>query len=301
MGGRRRKDVNQFIGTDGSGLGWLGAKLLTFQPLAAAIGPGHACLSNLLRHADHLRHLGHRVHADDVRAGEDRGGDGGGRAPVALGRGPAADRRRAGTTCATARRAPDGRAPPRIPAVVPAHHNCAPAVWQTRRPGSTISRSIGTPASVARWMLLAQLADHLRDDVVVDRLGVHRRSSGRACASGPARRRVSATARASAGSCRRPLTSLTIAAPGGDRRPRHLGSCRCRSRSARAGARRAPSSDRQRRAPAPRPRTPARRRDASTRRRCRSGRRRRPPCAAPRRRRAAGSSRATRLGERIRA
>src|SRR5688572_4925079 len=41
---------------------------------------------NLIRNADHLHELGHRVDADDVRAREHRGGNGGGGRPVAIAR-----------------------------------------------------------------------------------------------------------------------------------------------------------------------------------------------------------------------
>src|SRR5262249_5468675 len=54
------------------------------QPLAMS--------SYLLGDADHLHHLGDRVDTDNVRASEDRGGYGGGGSPIALQRGPIAQR-----------------------------------------------------------------------------------------------------------------------------------------------------------------------------------------------------------------
>ena len=61
-------------------------------------------------HPHDLHHLGDGVHADDVRAAEHRGGHRGGRPPVALDAAGARRAPRAGTTCATARRAAAGRA-----------------------------------------------------------------------------------------------------------------------------------------------------------------------------------------------
>jgi hypothetical protein len=48
--------------------------------------------SDFLRHPHYLRHFGHGVHANDVRAGEHRGRHRRGRAPVSFRRRPAADR-----------------------------------------------------------------------------------------------------------------------------------------------------------------------------------------------------------------
>ena len=49
-------------------------------------------VANLLGDADDLDHLRDGVHPHDVRAGQHGGGDRGRRAPVALGRGPLAER-----------------------------------------------------------------------------------------------------------------------------------------------------------------------------------------------------------------
>src|SRR5437773_3708432 len=46
----------------------------------------------VLGHPHHLHHLGDRVHADDVRTGEDGGRHGRSRSPIPIRRGPAADR-----------------------------------------------------------------------------------------------------------------------------------------------------------------------------------------------------------------
>ena len=83
----------------------------------------------------------HRVDADDVRAGEHGRGHGGRRAPVALGRGPVAER----LAQERLARRPDehaaGRAPRPARAAAPAHHSCASGRLANPMPGSTMMRS----------------------------------------------------------------------------------------------------------------------------------------------------------------
>src|ERR1051326_3663952 len=68
MDGRRSSAVSQVMFTPGG------------------LPPGRLMSPNLLGRAHDLHHLGDRVHADDMRTAETRGGDGGGGAPVARGR-----------------------------------------------------------------------------------------------------------------------------------------------------------------------------------------------------------------------
>ena len=116
----------------------------------------------------------HRVHADDVRAGQHRGGDRRGRAPVAFGGRPVAERVAHERLPRRSDEHRPIRAPPPIRQAAPAHHNCAPAVWQTR-PRDRRSRGRAARRRRApRATLALSSAMHFRHDIVVDRLGVHR-------------------------------------------------------------------------------------------------------------------------------
>ncbi|OLD16583.1 MAG: hypothetical protein AUJ01_10285 [Acidobacteria bacterium 13_1_40CM_3_65_5] len=154
--------------------------------------------ANLLCNADNLHHFGDRVHAYDVGAGEDDGGDGGRCAPVAFGRGALANRV---AHEGLARRADQQRPVER-----------GRQLRQARQHTITVGRPFGKPEAGVeddllerdaglsrRQQALPELACHIRDDILVHRF-----------TNAPPR---SATARASAGSNRRPLTSLTMAAP----------------------------------------------------------------------------------------
>ena len=218
-----------------------------------------------------------RVHADDVRAAEHGGGDGGGRAPVALRRRPVADAPRAGTTCATARRAPAGRARGDLGQAAPAHHSCArpfgkpePGVDDERARGARRPRRAGHARSSSRADIRRpRRRSPPRAYIVVGTPARVHQDQRRAAAGDHRRRAPDRTAR--------PLTSLTIVAPASSAARGDVGLVGVDGdRNARAG-RASAVEDRQHAGALLVGRHRRGARAASIRRRRRSGRRRRPP------------------------
>ena len=124
-----------------------------------------------------------------------------GRAPVALAGRPLAERRRGGTTCATARPAAAGRAPRTR------RRRAAPAPQAVLGPLGEAEAGVEDDALARRRrrprprsMLALSSRATSRDDVVVAGLRVHRRASGRGVHQDEARRRARPRPRASAGS-----------------------------------------------------------------------------------------------------